>query len=298
MSCIKTRSFLFLLVLLPSLWISAQEDADRSAFLGIMGGLSSYQGDLQPNSFSFAQSGGWASVWVRKPISGHFSVKGGVAYGNLKAADANNRDYLKVRNLSFQTIVKEAFLDLEFALTNMDNNRIQPFLSGGVSVFHFNPYTHDGSGNKFYLQPLGTEGQGLPSRPGTKLYKRTQPALTFGGGIRYGISRNVMVSLTASQRKTFTDYLDDVSSSYADEDELLQARGPKAVELAYRGDELANGSAYPKGGEQRGTPTEMDWFYFAGVAVEIKLNAIGKVVGNLRAGNNDWYNKRCPPVNF
>ena len=69
-----------------------------------------------------------------------------------------------------------------------------------------------------------------------------------------------------------------------------------AVELAYRGDELPTGSGYPKAGEQRGTPTEMDWYYFAGLSVEIKLKSIGNVMGNWRSGKNDWYNKRCPKV--
>jgi hypothetical protein len=53
------------------------------------------------------------------------------------------------------------------------------------------------------------------------------------------------------------------------------------VELAFRGDELANGSQYPKEGEQRGTPTEMDWYYVAGVSVEIRLKAL---VGLLSGG--------------
>lgn len=286
---------LLLFLLLPPSRLAAQE-GDRSAYIGVLGGISSYQGDLQPNSFSFAQSGKWVSLWLRKPVTAHFSLKAGVGYGNVKAADANNRDYLKVRNLSFQSAVKEAFLELEFSFFNSDNNRIQPFAHGGVAVFHFNPYTYDASGQKFYLQPLGTEGQGLASKPDTKLYKLYQPALTFGGGIRYAASRNVTLAINASQRKTFTDYLDDVSDDYADETELLQLRGPKAVELAYRGDELGNGSAYPKVGEQRGTPTEMDWYYFVGLSAEIKLSAVGKLFGNLRTNKNDWYNKRCPPV--
>ena len=286
--------FLLLLFLLTFNRLQAQE-VDRSAYVGVQGALSSYQGDLQPNSFSFSQSGKWGSIWVRKPITSHLSVKGGFSMGNVKAADANNRDYLKVRNLSFQSTIKEAFLELDFTILNSDNNRILPYLHGGVSVFHFNPYTYDASGNKYYLQPLGTEGQGLAS-VNKKPYKLYQPALTFGGGIRYAVSRNVTVGINASQRKTFTDFIDDVSGDYADEGELLQLRGPKAVELAYRGDEISGGSGYPKAGEQRGTPTEMDWYYFAGVTLEIKFNAIGKLFGNLWPDQNDWYNKRCPPV--
>lgn len=285
---------LLLILMLPFAGLQAQEE-DRSTYLGFQGGLSSYQGDLQPNSFSFSQSGKWGSIWVRKPITSRLSVKGGFSIGNVKAADANNRDYLKVRNLSFQSSIKEAFLELDLTIFNSDNNRILPYLHGGVSIFHFNPYTYDVNGDKYYLKPLGTEGQGLAST-NKKEYSLYQPALTFGGGIRFAVSRNVTVGINASQRKTFTDYLDDVSGNYADEAELLQLRGPKAVELAFRGDELGNGATYPKSGEQRGTPTEMDWYYFAGVTMEIKFHAIGKLFGNLWPDQNDWYNKRCPPV--
>ena len=291
----KPKLIILLGLLFTGLYAAAQ-DEDRAPFLGFFGGLSSYQGDLQPNSFSFSQSGKWGSIWIKKPITGHIAVKGGVAIGCIKADDALNREYLQIRNLSFFSSVKEAFLELELDVMSLDNNRFSPFVSGGVSVFHFNPYTLDNDGNKTYLQPLGTEGQGLSEYPDRKPYKLYQPALTFGGGLRYAISRNTLVRVQANLRKTFTDYIDDVSSSYVDQNVLLAGRGPKAVELAYRGDELPSGSGYPKEGEQRGTPTEMDWYYFAGLSVEIKLKSIGSVLGNWRSGKNDWYNKRCPKV--
>mgnify|MGYP003575188747 CR=1 FL=1 len=297
MLTLNTKVTALLLLLCPALWLSAQE-VDRSATIGLFGGLSSYQGDLQPNSFSFSQSGRWTGIWVRQPITGNFSIKAGVSIGTIKAADANNRDYLKIRNLSFYSAVKEAFIELDLSLLSTDNYRLTPFLQGGFALLHYNPYTFDNDGNKVYLQPLSTEGQGLPAYPDRKPYKLLQPAMSFGGGLRYAVSDAVIVSLQMSQRKTFTDYLDDVSGDYADEQELLQYRGPQAVELAYRGDELPGGTGYPKGGEQRGTPTEMDWYYFAGASLEIKLNAVGKLISNFRVGNNDWYYKRCPKVDF
>lgn len=283
--------------LLSSIGLQAQEN-DRSFSLGVLGGISSYQGDLQPNSLSFKQSGKWFSLWLRKPVSPHIAIRSGISFGNIKAADALNRDYLKVRNLSFYSTVKEAFAELEFELMRFDRNRFSPYLQGGIAVFHFNPYTIDAGGAKVYLQPLSTEGQGLPGYPNRRPYKLYQPALTFGGGIRYAVSPNLIIKLQASQRKTFTDYLDDVSSSFVDESTLLAYKGPKAVELAYRGDELPNGLGYPKEGEQRGTPTEMDWFYFAGVAVEIKLDAVSELVGDFRRNQSDWYYKRCPKIDF
>jgi hypothetical protein len=89
--------------------------------------------------------------------------------------------------------------------------------------------------------------------------------------------------------------LDDVSKNYADRDVLLAGRGPKAVELAFRGDELPGGGTYPKEGEQRGTPSEMDWYYMAGLSVEINLSAFthnGSGTHSKRGPSN----MRCPKV--
>jgi hypothetical protein len=100
-----------------------------------------------------------------------------------------------------------------------------------------------------------------------------------------------------SQRKTFTDYLDDVSKSYADRDALLAVRGPKAVELAYRSDELPGGGVYPKEGEQRGTPTEKDWYYLTGISVELKLRGLARIGRGQNTGKRSASMMRCPKVN-
>ena len=95
-----------------------------------------------------------------------------------------------------------------------------------------------------------------------------------------------------TQRKTFTDYLDDVSTTYVDYTLLNNAKGQQATDLAWRGDELPGGRPYPLDGEQRGTPTEMDWFYFIGVTLEVKLANLV----NLRTGRSPRYS-RCPSAN-
>jgi hypothetical protein len=76
-------------------------------------------------------------------------------------------------------------------------------------------------------------------------------------------------------RKTFTDYLDDVSSTYVDETTLGQQRGMKAVEMAYRGDELKDGSAtaYPADDSIRGGHKYKDWYYFTGFTLYIGLGS-------------------------
>ncbi len=116
------------------------------------------------------------------------------------------------------------------------------------------------SGQKFYLRPLRIEGEGFSD--GVKNYNLTQFAIPFGGGIKLSLSDNINVGVELGLRKLFTDYLDDISKLYLDQNSLLNARGAKAVELAYPGNELKNGTPYPPAGTIRGRSKHKDWYYF------------------------------------
>jgi hypothetical protein len=164
----------------------------------------------------------------------------------------------------------------------MNQKRWSPYLFGGIAVYHYNPYTFDQRGNKIFLQPLGTEGQGLPGYD-RGLYNLTQLAIPFGGGIKYAISDKVQLGLEVGLRKLFTDYLDDVSGNYADEKDLLNGRGQEAVDISYRGDERINGTAtYPTKGTQRGSPKYKDYYYFTGLHLSFRLGDGGE--GSRRMG--------------
>src|SRR5690606_13448162 len=82
--------------------------------------------------------------------------------------------------------------------------------------------------NKVFLKPLSTEGQGLPQYPDRKPYKLTQFAIPFGAGVKFRVSRNTVLAYEVGLRKIFTDYLDDVSTTYVDQATLLQERGRNA----------------------------------------------------------------------
>ncbi|MES2880762.1 MAG: DUF6089 family protein, partial [Bacteroidota bacterium] len=122
-----------------------------------------------------------------------------------------------------------------------------------------------------YLQPLNTEGQGIQGYP-SQPYKLMQFAIPFGAGIKYAISDKVHLGLETGLRKTFTDYLDDLSTNYADANDLLAQRGQLSVDLAYRGDELPNGDInYPAKGQTRGGAKYKDYYYFTGLHLTFKL---------------------------
>lgn len=132
-------------------------------------------------------------------------------------------------------------------------------------------------GRKTYLRPLSTEGEGFVS--GKSNYNLTQLAIPFGAGVKLSLSDNINVGLEVGYRKLFTDYLDDVSGTYVDQALLLANRGPEAVQLAYRSNELKNGSsAYPPAGTVRGS-IKNDWYYFTGLTASFRLFSGNGVAG-------------------
>lgn len=234
-----------------------------------------YQGDLNPNSFSIAHAKLAMGIRISKPLNRWIAARAGFTIGQVEAADRYNREYLKPRNLSFFSTITEWQAGIEVIVLDLDKKRITPFLFGGIALFHFNPWTQDRNRRKTYLKPLGTEGQGLAEYPSRKMYALTQFSLTYAVGLRYRINENIDLGIEFSQRKTFTDYLDDVSSTYVDQQVLLAGRGATAVELAYRGE-----PPYPANGSQRGTPTENDWYYTGGLTLEFRLQYLARLLGN------------------
>jgi hypothetical protein len=186
------------------------------------------------------------------------------------------------RNLSFESNITEFSLVGKLDIFNLNSIRWTPYIFGGLAVFHFNPYTYDDSANqKVYLKPLSTEGQGLPEYPDRRPYALTTLAIPMGAGIKYAISDAVHVAVEFGLRKTFTDYLDDVSTTYVDQDVLMAERGPQAVRLSYRGNTVPGESpyypdnGYPQKGIERGSPKSKDYYYFTGLHLIFRLGQGG-----------------------
>lgn len=260
------RKLILLCLVIPSI-VHAQR-----LHLDLSGGFSNYQGDLQEKRFTTAQAKGEAAIGLRYDLNSHFALRTNFTYAALGAADKYNAQAdLRARNLSFNTKLTEGNLLLDYSLFNLRYHAFTPYVFGGVAVFHYNPYAYDSLGNKRYLRPLSTEGEGLAAYPNRKPYNLTQLAIPFGVGIRWRFTDNITLSYELGLRKTFTDYLDDVSTTYADQAVLAAAKGATATEMAYRGDELKNGAAYPAAGTIRGGPRYKDWYYFSGVTISIGI---------------------------
>lgn len=241
-------------------------------------GFSNYQGDLQQNAWLLKEVRLAVGIGLHYDINDQLYATFSIKEGTLTGSDAGNINYL--RNLNFTTSITQFQLGLGYDLLDLHEHKMTPYFFAGVAAFHFNPYTYDQSGNKVYLQPLGTEGQGYN---GQQKYSLTQIAIPFGGGIKVALNQNIRIGFEVAISKTFTDYIDDVSTNYADRAQLLLNNGQQAVDLAYRGNKLLNGLPYPVAGDQRGNPGHKDLYYFSGLVMNFRLGHVkNRLLDNVR----------------
>jgi len=236
-------------------------------------GFANYSGDIQQKNFTLQQSQGAFGIGVSYELNDHFAIRSDLNFAKVAGDDKYSKNMdTKPRNLNFKSNITEFSVAAEYSLLSLDRFRLSRYIFPGVSVYHFNPYTSDQPGNKTFLQPLSTEGQGLKEYTDRKVYKRTQLNVPVGGGIKYGISEDITLGVELGFRYIFTDYLDDVSTRYVNEAVLGASKGPKAIELAFRGDEAkTNPIAFQENG-QRGNPKYNDYYYFGQVRLGIRLN--------------------------
>ena len=88
--------------------------------------------------------------------------------------------------------------------------------------------------------------RGFRNIPDQKPYNLTQFAIPFGGGIKFRVSENVVLAYEVGFRKTFTDYLDDVSTFYVDQDHSCKTqRAERPLKWLIVANELKGGAPYP-----------------------------------------------------
>lgn len=236
------------------------------------GGVSGYSGDLSKPLISTHTLGASFGAGVKYMLPDNFMVlRAAVNYGQIQGNDAFSKSSdLRARNLNFKSNILEGSICLEVNLADPTVYDGLPYLFAGLGVFHFNPYTYDNTNTKVYLQPLGTEGQGLSEYPNRPMYKTTKMFIPFGLGWKYKLSDRVDLIYELGFRYTNTDYLDDVSTTYANPQILLAKRGPLAAELAFRQNKSSAGFT----GKIRGNPDAKDWYYITGLKVCVKLGEL------------------------
>lgn len=217
-------------------------------------------------------------------VAPRISARASLSYGRItaddqKAADQDNTEaqYRYNRNLRFRNDLVElavvGTVDLfENRGSYLDRREITPYIFLGLAGFYHNPKAPDANGTYVALQPLGTEGQQSGKAGYNKPYKRVQMAIPFGLGATYRLNRNLNLAYEIGWRKTFTDYLDDVSGNYADPADL----SAKAAAMADRSTAATKQNpifkySYGIKGNKRGTNNEKDWYIISGFRLDYIL---------------------------
>ena len=283
-----------------------------SFFLGDLGGNSGKgTNNLKDMNFEFTKfmKGAFITMypknWIGLRLAANYTyLEGDDAIINTTGIDELWR---KQRNLDFKTTVIEGYLALEVFPTMLFNRnseyepRLRPYLLGGVGVFHFNPQGSltDASGNKtwYYLHPLRLEGQGMPEYPYSKPYKLTQMKIPFGAGVKYFASDRINVSMELLYRKTFTDYIDDVSQRYIDPAYYSKYLSSQEATLAYKLSDKAKGIIYPgmtryPAGTQRGDLKDYDTYFSIVLKAGVRLGPIYESAFARSAARQT----RCPAI--
>lgn len=241
-----------------------------SAEVGVFGGGSYYIGDLNRTKHFVYSKFAYGGIF-RYNLSTRHSLRFTVNYGNVYGSDSESADSFQVnRNLSFKTHILELAFGMELDLFKYRINDmkypISPYFFYQLAYARINPKV-DFDGNEIALQPLGTEGQGT-GIPGTKKnhYKLNQFTVPLGIGLKFNLRKRVAMSIEYGIRKTFTDYMDDVSGNYIDVDQLAAFNGPLAASLSDRSLETVGSNA----GRNRGNSATKDWYSFYGIMLTIK----------------------------
>jgi hypothetical protein len=197
--------------------------------------------------------------------------------GMLRGDDANTNEIVRrSRNLHFRSPIVEWSNRIEcivyanervgarYKVQGLKGFRTSSevvYLFTGISGIFFNPQMQI-NGTWTNLQPLRTEGQGLVD--GVDEYSRVTVAIPFGVGFKIGIGQYWRVGMEFIYNKTFTDYIDDVSTNYYDPNVLAAQIGPDA---AFASNPAIENHNWFAPGQQRGNPDDNDAYFFTNIVL-------------------------------
>ncbi|MEM7552449.1 MAG: DUF6089 family protein [Bacteroidota bacterium] len=210
-------------------------------------GVSSYFGDLN-NSNDLLDTRINFTLGLGYYFDSRFGVRSEVTFFQLEGDDSEADDPgRRQRNLSFQSN------NIEFNVVGIAHlfNRptkyavsspINPYAFAGIGVTYFNP-TAELDGERISLPDLMTEGVS---------YSQLTFIIPFGIGVKYHVTPMLSLAVEGGARIAFTDYLDDVSTTYPGAEFFSD---PIAAALS---DRTINGPAGP--GDIRGNPDNDDFY--------------------------------------
>ena len=258
------KRFLVILCLCFSVGISVGQFLEVGAF----GGVSYYKGDLNP-AYDFLGSKPAYGFVARYPIGTRWAVRGNAFFGKV-SGDDNKSKFNESRGLNFESKIRDFSATIEFNFfdyfTGSKRNNLSPYLFVGLGYFTFNPQSEGVD-----LQSLGTEGQNV-NFSGRKPYNLSSFAMPFGFGVKYSLNSRLSLGFEWGMRKTITDYIDDVSTTYY----LYGSQ----IDPGNTAEKLSDPTQLHEPMQERGNPETNDWYNFTGVTLTYKFRL--------------FYGKGCP----
>lgn len=274
------RAILTLILFCSTLFISnAQPQAIvQEGEFGIGIGMGHYFGDLNTrahlNRPKFA-----ATTFFRKNLGNYIALRAGASFVQLGYSDIYNKEnpVMLQRNLSFNSNVWEIALQGDFNffrfMPGEPGYNFTPYVTFGFGVFNYDPFALL-KGEKHYLRPLNTEGQGNSLYPDRRPYKSMSYNIPFGAGVKYALNERLNMGFEIIHRVTGTDYLDDVSKTYVDPSvfpSLPDGSPSPAFLLHDRSYELGEPIGIP--GRQRGISKQKDQYVTAIFYISFNLQS-------------------------
>ena len=233
--------------------------------VGLFGGGSYYMGEFNPG-LPFAKTRPSYGISARYSENTRWSFRLSYYRGKVTGADDKLSGVIN-RDLSFVTTLNDVALVAEFNFweyfTGSKMDYFTPYLFGGVGIFTYTPKSLDG----VKLRPLGTEGQNIGFK-GRSPYSKYSFSVPFGFGFKYSLSKRIGLNFEWGMRKTFTDYIDDVSKTYYLKGENINPGN--GAEL------LSDPTLNHQPNMQRGEEKNFDWVAYAGLTISYKFDLYSK----------------------
>ena len=242
-----------------------------SNYLGeIGGGIGSRRGGVVDMKLNFTK---WAlGGFYRYRVSPKIAVKASLNYIRLSGDDSKTLNpSRRARNLNFKNDMIELTGVGEYYIykvndvgrTGRYSTDFNLYLYGGIGVFYSNPKGQNSAGDWVSLKPLETEGVS---------YSNINLAIPLGIGFYYTIQRKYRIGLEIGWRTTFTDYIDDVSTVFANDfDGLSNKTDQEVIDQInadngfVQGDDEFLKQEYFETGNKRGDPEHNDSYMTATV---------------------------------
>lgn len=214
------RKLLAVLVVCLPLSVFCQNAIVQEGEFGVGVGAAHYFGDLNTRAHLNRPKIA-AGIFFKKNFGNYVALRIAGNFAQVGYSDIYNthNEFMRRRNLSFNSKIWELALQGDFNfyrfMPGEPDFRWTPYVTIGGSVFNYDPYAYL-NGDKYFLRQLGTEGQGIDTVDRRNPYSSMALAIPFGVGVKYAINERINIGFEIVHRFTNTDYLDDVSRTYAD----------------------------------------------------------------------------------